>query len=234
MEIRPQQPGSSTNSGIVAPQHQQSSLTVVAGKPTSQTRGSGSLFDLEKPSIMAQQLGFLAEPQQFAVQPQQSVFSVAPREKIIQLPEQSGFYPNFRTGGFQPEYQNVHVWNSNQNQIPHDLVERNGVQGVRFQNVDKLHVNYKQPNFHMNRSWNCINDKSTIIGSNKLPETNYHRQQLRSMNHSHPAALPQRQGFLSQQLCRYHAQGRCYYGKNCKFLHEAREVYGAGEKRSWR
>ncbi|XWS16133.1 hypothetical protein CRYUN_Cryun34aG0059300 [Craigia yunnanensis] len=233
MEIRPQQPCSSTNSGIVAPQHQQSSLTAVAGKLTSQTRGSGSLFDLEKPSIMSQQSGFLAEPQQLAVQPQQSVLSVAPREKIIRLSERSGFYPNFRTIGFQSEYQNVHVWNSNQNQIP-DLVESNGVQGVRFQNVDKLHVNYKQANLHMNRYWNCINDKSMIIGSNKLPEMNYHRQQLRSMNHCHPATLPQRQGFLSQQLCRFHAQGRCYYGENCKFLHEVREVYGAGEKRCWR
>ncbi|XVE51816.1 hypothetical protein DITRI_Ditri02bG0071300 [Diplodiscus trichospermus] len=183
-EDQPQQPGSSANSGIVVPQHQQSSLKVVAGKLTSQTCGSGSLFDSEKLSIMSLQPGFLAESQQLVIQPQQSVLSVAPREKMIQLPEQSGYCPNFRTRSFQPEYQNAHLWDNNQNQIP------------------------------------C-----------KLPVTNYHRQPLRSTNHGHPATVPQRQGFLSQKLCRYHAKGQCYYGENCKFLHEGRGVHEAEEKR---
>ncbi|XP_022715326.1 uncharacterized protein LOC111274723 isoform X2 [Durio zibethinus] len=227
------QPGSSTNSGMLAPQHQHSGLTVLAGKITSQTCG-GSLFDLEKLSIMSQRSGVLAESQQLAIQPQQSGLSVAPREKMIQLSEQSGFCPNFWTKSFQSECQNVHIWNRYQNQIPCDSLKSSGIQEVQLRRGDKLYESCKQPN-HMNIYWNCTSDKSMASGTNKMPEPNYHRQQLKSMNHCHhPATLPQRQGFLSQKLCRYHAQGRCYYGENCKFLHEPREVHGAGERRCWR
>ncbi|XP_017978808.1 PREDICTED: zinc finger CCCH domain-containing protein 62-like isoform X1 [Theobroma cacao] len=282
IEIRPQQLGSSSYSGIVAPQHQQSGLNVVAEKLTSQTHGSGSVFDLEKPPIMSQQSGFLAEPQQLANQskqsglsvtprekriqlpeqsgfspnfkaksfqseyknvhvlqqlanqPKQSGLSVAPREKRIQLPEQSGFSPNFKARSFQSEYKNVHVWEGYQNQIPRYSVQSSGIPEVQLQKGDKFHIDYRKTNFHMNKYQNSINDKSRRSGMSKLLETSYHRHQLKSMNNCHPETPPQRRGFLSQQPCRYHAQGRCYYGENCKFLHETRELHGAEERRFWR
>ncbi|XP_017978809.1 PREDICTED: zinc finger CCCH domain-containing protein 62-like isoform X2 [Theobroma cacao] len=234
IEIRPQQLGSSSYSGIVAPQHQQSGLNVVAEKLTSQTHGSGSVFDLEKPPIMSQQSGFLAEPQQLANQSKQSGLSVTPREKRIQLPEQSGFSPNFKARSFQSEYKNVHVWEGYQNQIPRYSVQSSGIPEVQLQKGDKFHIDYRKTNFHMNKYQNSINDKSRRSGMSKLLETSYHRHQLKSMNNCHPETPPQRRGFLSQQPCRYHAQGRCYYGENCKFLHETRELHGAEERRFWR
>lgn len=228
MEIQPQQHGSYANSGTIAAQNQSSS---VAEKLTSQTRRSGSLIDLEKPSITSKQSSFLSEPLQLAIVSQQSILPVAPKEKLIQLPEQSVFDHNYRIKSFQSEYSTVHEWYSNQNQIPHDSVLSKGVRGIRLQNGDKLHVNYKQPNFHKKGYWNCINDKSMMTGRNKFLETtNYHRQHSRSMNHCHPATLPQRRGFHSRQLCRYHAQGRCYYGEYCKFLHGVREGAHSGGK----
>lgn len=48
----------------------------------------------------------------------------------------------------------------------------------------------------------------------------YQRQPLTSLNHSLPTS-PR----LKKQMCRYYAQGRCYYGDNCKFSHEMRENY---------
>ncbi|KAG8481810.1 hypothetical protein CXB51_027201 [Gossypium anomalum] len=50
-EIQPRQPSSYTNSGFIAPQHQQSGSTVEGGHLTNQNHGSGLLFDLEKLTI---------------------------------------------------------------------------------------------------------------------------------------------------------------------------------------
>ncbi|KAK8608327.1 hypothetical protein V6N13_023753 [Hibiscus sabdariffa] len=196
-EVQPHQPGSSTNSGRVAPQHQQSSLT----------------SDMEKLSITTPQSGFLPETQWLATR------------------QQSGFCPNVRNGSIRSECQNVQARNSCQNQIPGNSRKIIGIQEVQPQKVDKFHEN-NQRNFPMDRYRNRHhNDKSMASGMNKLPETNYHGQQLRSMNHCNP---PPRQGFLSQQLCRYHSQGRCYYGENCKFLHDSRELHVAEERRCQR
>ncbi|GMI77884.1 hypothetical protein HRI_001457700 [Hibiscus trionum] len=184
MEVQPQQPGSSTNSGRVASQHQPSSLT----------------SDMKKLSITTPQSGFLPETQWPATQPQ------------------SGFCPNVRNGSIRSECQDVHARNSYHNQIPRNS-SKIGIQEVQLQKVDKFYEN-NRPSFPVDRYWNSHNEKAM--------ETNYHGQQLRSMNHCNP---PQRQGFLSQQLCRYHSRGRCYYGENCKFLHDSRELHVAEERR---
>ncbi|KAK8331259.1 hypothetical protein V6Z11_A10G063300 [Gossypium hirsutum] len=177
-EIQPRQPSSYTNSGFIAPQHQQSGSTVEGGHLTNQNHGSGLLFDLEKLSIRSRQ----------------SVSS-----------------------------HNNHL----RDQVPHNLVETSGIQEVRLQKGDKIYLNSIQPNFPMDRYWNLTNGRFT---ANEFPETNYRRQWLRNMDHCHPATPPQRQGFLSQQICRYYSQGRCYYGENCKFLHEPRELHVAEER----
>ncbi|KAE8708716.1 Fatty acid biosynthesis 1 [Hibiscus syriacus] len=182
LEVQPQQPSSSTNSGRVAPEHQRSSST----------------SNMEKLSVMTPQSGYLPETHRLATQPQ------------------FGYCPNVRNGSTRPECQNVHVRNTYQNQIPRNSCKRISIQKAQFQKVNKFYEN-NQPNFPVDRYWNCRYDKSTASGMNKLPETNYYRQQPRSTNRCNP---PQRQDFRSQQLCRYHAQGRCHYGENCKFLHD--------------
>ncbi|MFQ6667789.1 hypothetical protein Gotur_033686 [Gossypium turneri] len=167
-EIQPRQPSSYTNSGFIAPQHQQSGSIVEGGHLTSQNHGSGLLFDLEKLSIRSRQ----------------SVSS-----------------------------HNNHL----RDQVPHNLVQKG----------DKIYLNSIQPNFPMDRYWNLTNGRFI---ANEFPETNYRRQRLKNMNRCHPATPPQREGFLSQQICRYYSQGRCYYGENCKFLHEPRELHVAEER----
>ncbi|KAA3479227.1 peroxisomal (S)-2-hydroxy-acid oxidase GLO4-like [Gossypium australe] len=177
-EIQPRQPSSYTNSGFIAPQHQQSGSTVEGEHLTNQNHGSGLLFDLEKLSIRSRQ----------------SVSS-----------------------------HNNHL----RDQVPHNLVETSGIQEVQLQKGDKIYLNSIQPNFPMDRYWNLTNGRFI---ANEFPETNYRRQRLRNMNHCHPATPPRRQGFLPQQICRYYSQGRCYYGENCKFLHEPRELHVAEER----
>ncbi|KAG4124753.1 hypothetical protein ERO13_D10G058200v2 [Gossypium hirsutum] len=177
-EIQPRQPSSYTNSGFIAPQHQQSGSIVEGGHLTSQNHGSGLLFDLEKLSIRSRQ-------------------SVSSHNNDLR------------------------------NQVPHNLVETSGIQEVQLQKGDKIYLNSIQPNFPMDRYWNLTNGRFI---ANEFPETNYRRQRLKSMNHCHPATPPERQGFLSQQICRYYSQGRCYYGENCKFLHEPRELHVAEER----
>ncbi|KAJ6327377.1 hypothetical protein OIU78_014291 [Salix suchowensis] len=52
---------------------------------------------------------------------------------------------------------------------------------------------------------------------------NFWREPLRSIHNSSPIRSPHRQGYQQIQPCRYFAQGRCYYGHNCKFMHELRD-----------
>ncbi|CBI35832.3 hypothetical protein VitviT2T_013111 [Vitis vinifera] len=58
-----------------------------------------------------------------------------------------------------------------------------------------------------------------------------HREPLRSMNHFPPVIplqrgyppMPPSWGHNDKQVCRHYAKGRCYFGDNCKFLHDLRK-----------
>lgn len=38
---------------------------------------------------------------------------------------------------------------------------------------------------------------------------------------------------MQQQRCRYYAEGRCYYGKNCKFSHEMTQDFDQRDRERW-
>ncbi|RDX84763.1 Zinc finger CCCH domain-containing protein 62, partial [Mucuna pruriens] len=50
----------------------------------------------------------------------------------------------------------------------------------------------------------------------------HHRMPLANANHSYPL-IPNTQSYKPNQLCRHYSRGRCYFGDNCKFLHDWRD-----------
>ncbi|KAK9231823.1 hypothetical protein WN943_022063 [Citrus x changshan-huyou] len=62
-----------------------------------------------------------------------------------------------------------------------------------------------------------------IVKLRSIREAPINRQRLKSINHHPPTCPPQEQSCMKQQLCPYYPKGRCYFGDNCKFLHEQRD-----------
>ncbi|KAB1218325.1 Zinc finger CCCH domain-containing protein 62 [Morella rubra] len=92
------------------------------------------------------------------------------------------------------------------------------------------HANYKPPNFCSNDSQASISIYPDINGTNVLSERTHYRQPLTTINHFAAGSQPHRQGH-TRRLCRYYAQGRCYYGDNCKFVHNSRSYGQSTEER---
>ncbi|KAK9228888.1 hypothetical protein WN944_021845 [Citrus x changshan-huyou] len=63
----------------------------------------------------------------------------------------------------------------------------------------------------------------SVQPQNCIREAPINRQRLKSINHHPPTCPPQEQSCMKQQLCPYYPKGRCYFGDNCKFLHEHRD-----------
>ncbi|KAH9665329.1 zinc finger CCCH domain-containing protein 62 [Citrus sinensis] len=62
-----------------------------------------------------------------------------------------------------------------------------------------------------------------IVKLSSIREAPINRQRLKSINHHPPTCPSQEQSCMKQQLCPYYPKGRCYFGDNCKFLHQQRD-----------
>ncbi|KAB5564027.1 hypothetical protein DKX38_004081 [Salix brachista] len=84
---------------------------------------------------------------------------------------------------------------------------------------------YEQPKLHASRGENDYRGQVPVnsVGYSVGQAPNFWREPLRSIHNSSPIRSPHRQGYQQIQPCRYFAKGRCYYGHNCKFVHELRD-----------
>ncbi|CAJ1950705.1 unnamed protein product [Sphenostylis stenocarpa] len=78
--------------------------------------------------------------------------------------------------------------------------------------------NYADPHFRENLKYHSnMAEKTTgfTMGT-------HHRIPLANANHPHPLMAPNRENHKPNQVCRHYSLGRCYFGDNCKFLHDFR------------
>ncbi|XP_057455037.1 zinc finger CCCH domain-containing protein 62-like [Lotus japonicus] len=84
----------------------------------------------------------------------------------------------------------------------------------------ELSANYNRNDFHSRENRTTIEKRHPSIAErNGFTERTYRREPLANANHFHPLT-PNRESFRQGQLCRYYSRGRCYFGDNCKYLHD--------------
>ncbi|KAL5583433.1 hypothetical protein UlMin_015875 [Ulmus minor] len=203
-------------------------------KESNTNQSQFSLNSAPKPSLQSQQFGLsvnLVKPGKQAIESHQMKLSTEARR--------SDLSSNFKEPVIQPASQKAsssvyHVKettklqtkNTNQdkylNHTYQNLVGcRSSSDTIRtFSDTQKvqqihnnLHANNERPHFYLHDHQSHMNQ------ANGWPD---HRRPLTSINHFPPMSPPRRQD-MKQKLCRYYAQGRCYYGDNCKYSHQIRE-----------
>lgn len=187
----------------IRPQHLGSSVNIKKVEPQPQQKTSLSV-DAGNLATQIHKLGPSVVSGKPAMQPRQSGSLVGIGKLASEFqPLGSSVY------SFKPAFQEPQQHKNQMQSNVHDQILR-----VWNQRGDRFYENYRQPDFCMDSHRSPINKKT------------YHRQPLTSMNHHRPMSPPHRQSNMQQRLCRYHAQGKCHFGDNCKFLHELREECG--------
>lgn len=163
-------------------------------------------------------------PQQQAVMPQRPGLVVDLRKSAASLPRLAFDFRNLPS--HSQELKRT-MQNKNKKQLPEDPVKYSGINEMQWP-LDGI-IFHAERSDHSQPNFDCMNNHQLPTYKypytkqmNGLSERSNHRQPLKSINQSRPTNLPPRHGRLKQQLCRHYAQGRCYFGDNCKFLHERR------------
>uniref|UniRef100_A0A2N9HXF5 C3H1-type domain-containing protein n=1 Tax=Fagus sylvatica TaxID=28930 RepID=A0A2N9HXF5_FAGSY len=178
-----------------------------------------------KSTIQPPQSGLLVNSRQPTFQPSQSGPSINSRKPTI---SQQQFGAPLDPGAMRPQQLGsfTHLGK------PTEQAQQAGLSSEprKVATQPQQQTNTTKSDYHHQPSQNFVECKRA-----RLSESTYHRQPLTSMNHfppltsmNHfpPSSPPQRQGHRQQQLCKYYAQGRCYFGDSCKFLHELRRESG--------
>lgn len=225
-EIRGRQSGSSINLQKAAPEPQVSGLSVDSRKMTIQSHGTMESRPLQ-PVVQPQKsrssidmLKMVGRPHWLGIQHQRSDTLADSFKQSNQPPQWSGFSVETEKQPFQPKLQTYRRENGNSHGVPHNLVDHIGTREVAQHNIEKVGSWFS--NFYMNDDHHIFSKQPNKIGINRLSETHHQRQPLTSTHHHRAMYLVNKHGYQQEQLCKFYAQGRCYYGENCKFLHDPR------------
>ncbi|KAF8393665.1 hypothetical protein HHK36_021911 [Tetracentron sinense] len=142
----------------------------------------------------------------------------------------------------QPQPKLLETWNSNARErnswLQHNWTKYQNSNINTEQQGGKIHEiqNQRSNEFHVaaNRHrYSSPKDNGFHVrypNANGSSEMFHHRQPLTNLK-SYRSRSPQPRWGHMQPFCRFYTQGRCYYGDNCKYLHESRDKCYNGERK---